>query len=141
MVFQLPLNEFPEGSPPGTMGTYDPARAYLHSKTLRWSFGAMKGRFGDSWQKYAVDRPTPETLRTIALAGFSGVWVDRDGYADRGAAVEAKLAKASRRGADRQPRRPVRLLRPDALRRARSAASSAPSAGPPSRPRRCGRCS
>jgi phosphoglycerol transferase len=93
-VFQLPLNEFPEGSPPGKMGTYDPARAYLHAKSLRWSFGAMKGRYADAWQKYAVERPTPETLRTIALAGFSGVWVDRDGYADRGAGVEAELAKA-----------------------------------------------
>ena len=95
MIFQLPLIDFPEGHEPGKMGPYDHVRAYLHSKELRWSFGAMKGRYGDSWQKYAVDRPVPEALRTIALAGFAGVWVDRHGYDDQGAAVEAKLTKSS----------------------------------------------
>src|SRR5206468_3125566 len=67
MVFQLPLIEFPEGAEPGTVGPYDLARAYLHSKSLRWSFGAMKGRYGDSWQKHAADRPVPEMLRTLAM--------------------------------------------------------------------------
>ena len=94
MVFQLPLLEFPEASSPGKMGTYDHARAYLHSRSLRWSFGAMKGRYGDSWQKHAADLPVPEMLRALALAGFSGVYVDRAGYADGGAAVEAGLAEA-----------------------------------------------
>ena len=95
MIFQLPLIDFPEGNVPGTMGPYDHARAYLHSKSLRWSFGAMKGRYGDAWQKYAADLPASEMLRTLALAGFSGAYVDRAGYADRGAEVEGKLAKAS----------------------------------------------
>ena len=54
----------------------------------------MKGRYGDAWQKYAADRPTPEMLRTIAAAGFAGVWVDRDGYGDRGAGIEARLTRA-----------------------------------------------
>lgn len=91
MVFQLPLIDFPEGPEPGKMGPYDHARAYLHSKSLRWSFGAMRGRYGDAWLEHAADRPLPETLRMIALAGFSGVWVDRAGYADRGAAIEEEL--------------------------------------------------
>ncbi len=55
----------------------------------------MKGRYGDAWQKYAVDRPVPEMLRTIVPAGFAGVWVDREGYADHGAAIEAKLGNAA----------------------------------------------
>ena len=73
------------------MTAYDHGRPYLHSKTLRWSYGAMKGRFADAWQKAAVDRPTPDMLRTLAVAGFSGVYVDRAGYDDRGVAIETVL--------------------------------------------------
>ena len=93
MVFQLPLLEFPEALTVGKMAAYDPGRAYLHSRTLRWSYGAMKGRFDDAWQKAAVDQPTSAMLRSLALAGFSGIYVDRDGYNDRGVALEADLRR------------------------------------------------
>jgi phosphoglycerol transferase len=93
MVFQLPILEFPETVAPGAMLPYDHGRAYLHSKTLRWSYGAMKGRFADAWQKAAADQPTPDLLRTLAVAGFSGVYVDRAGYDDRGAAIDRDLAR------------------------------------------------
>ena len=92
-VFQLPILEFPESVPPGVMGPYDHGRAYLHSKSLRWSYGAMKGRYGDAWQKAASDRPAPGMLRSLALAGFSGVYVDRAGFDDRGVALEAALVR------------------------------------------------
>ncbi|HEY2155852.1 MAG TPA: hypothetical protein VGH33_09495, partial [Isosphaeraceae bacterium] len=92
-VFQLPILEFPESIPPGVMGPYDHGRPYLHSKSLRWSYGAMKGRFGDAWQKAASDQPAPAMLRSLALAGFSGVYVDRAGFDDRGLTVEAGLVR------------------------------------------------
>ncbi len=92
-VFQVPVLEFPESIAPGVMGPYDHGRPYLHSKSLRWSYGAMKGRFGDAWQKAAVDQPAPAMLRSLALAGFSGVYVDRAGFDDRGVALEAGLAR------------------------------------------------
>ncbi len=92
-VFQLPILEFPESIPPGVMGPYDHGRPYLHSKSLRWSYGAMKGRYGDAWQKAASDQPAPAMLRSLALAGFSGVYIDRAGFDDRGVAVEAGLAR------------------------------------------------
>jgi phosphoglycerol transferase len=53
----------------------------------------MKGRFADAWQKAAADQPTPDLLRTLAVAGFSGVYVDRAGYDDRGVAIERDLAR------------------------------------------------
>jgi phosphoglycerol transferase len=92
-VFQLPILEFPESIPPGVMGPYDHGRPYLHSKSLRWSYGAMKGRYDDAWQKAAVDQPIPAMLRSLALAGFSGVYVDRAGFDDRGLAIEAGLVR------------------------------------------------
>ncbi len=75
------------------MGPYDHGRAYLHSRSLRWSYGAMKGRSADAWQKAASDQPSAAMLRSLALAGFSGVYVDRAGFDDRGLALEAGLVR------------------------------------------------
>jgi phosphoglycerol transferase len=90
-VFQFPLVEFMEPLPPAKMGPYDHARAYLHSRKLRWSYAAMKGRAGDNWQKYAASQPTPEMLKLLAIAGFDGIYVDRAGYDDRGVRFEGDL--------------------------------------------------
>ncbi len=80
MVFQLPQMTVPVDRatyPP--MLYYDPGRAYLHSRTLRWSWGAMIGRDHD-WGRAVDALPTREKLRVLALAGFAGLWIDRFGY-------------------------------------------------------------
>src|SRR5262249_53598459 len=68
-----------------------PFRAYLHSKTLRWSYGAMKGREGDDWYKGVAARAVDEMVQTLVFAGFHGIYVDRRGLDDDGAALEAAL--------------------------------------------------
>ncbi len=93
MVFQLPQVDFPEGTHPPGIWSYDLSRPYLHSRAVRWSFGAMKGRPADAWQKAALDRPLPEMARTLALVGFDGIALDRDGFADRGAALGEALVR------------------------------------------------
>jgi phosphoglycerol transferase len=92
-VFQLPYLPFPEGAldlPPYGMEDYDPFRGYLHSDDLRWSYGAMRGREGD-WQAQVVELGTKEMLDAVAAVGFRGLWVDRLGYPEEGAAVEDDL--------------------------------------------------
>jgi phosphoglycerol transferase len=42
----------------------------------------------------AASLPTDQFLEAISVGGFSGVYVDRRGYADNGAEVEAKLRSA-----------------------------------------------
>jgi hypothetical protein len=79
-VFQLPYTRFPEWCGREKMGDYDSLRPYLHSRTLRWSAGAMVNRAADAWQRAAVVRPAPEMVRTLALAGFGGLFLDRHGY-------------------------------------------------------------
>ncbi len=91
LVFQLPYVSFPEAVRPRQMGEYDHLRPYLHSRTLRWSHGAMRGRVGDVWQAKLAERPAEELLRGLAVAGFAGLYLDRAGYADRGAALEQRL--------------------------------------------------
>jgi phosphoglycerol transferase len=92
MIFQLPYVAFPEYPAVHELNDYELFRGYLHSKRLRWSYGAIKGRSGDQWQKTVAVQPLAEMLRTLALAGFSGVYVDRRGYSDGASALETGLA-------------------------------------------------
>jgi hypothetical protein len=100
-VFQLPYMGFPESKAIQRMYIYSPVRGYLHSHHLRWSYGAMQGRPAD-WSIDLSDKPVSLVLPAVAAAGFDGIYVDRDGYADpgrsaRGAgpgrAVEATLTQ------------------------------------------------
>lgn len=89
MIFQLPFVPFPETPKVGKMYDYDHTRGYLHTSGLRWSYGAMKGRDGEAWQKLLTGKPTPEMVEAIALAGFQGIYLNRNGYND--AKVEGEM--------------------------------------------------
>jgi hypothetical protein len=91
MIFQLPYDPFPESPPVNGMPDYDELRGYLHSKELRWSYGAMKGRPTDRWLAEVSAQPPDEMLRTIAQRGFAGVYIEREGYADHAVTLEAAL--------------------------------------------------
>jgi phosphoglycerol transferase len=89
-VYQVPYVPFPESEPPGLTQPYDPLRLYLHSDRLRWSAGAMKGRPAD-WQSQLAASPVPQQVPAVAAAGFSGILIDRFGYADGAASIESAL--------------------------------------------------
>jgi phosphoglycerol transferase len=93
LVYQLPYMPFPEVGPKHGITNYDLFRPYLHAHALRWSYGAMKGREADDWQRALLPRTPAERLPLLAFAGFGGVYVDRAGYEDHGAALEADLAR------------------------------------------------
>ncbi len=90
-IFQYPYFPFPEHGPVAQLPEYAPLIPYLHSKSLRWSYGAIKGRRGDAWIASVAGLPTAEAVDKLALAGFSGIYVSRKGYGDRGASLEASL--------------------------------------------------
>lgn len=91
-VFQLPAIEFPESPPRHGMVDYDHLRAYLHSHQLRWSYGAMRGRYVAIWQQYVASQPLPTMIELLRGAGFAGIYVDRHGFEDSGTAVEQSLS-------------------------------------------------
>lgn len=91
MIFQLPYISYPESPPVGRLESYSNLRFYLHSSTLRWSGGAMRGRESDHWQQQVLALPPAERLAALAAAGFAGVQVSRRGYDDSAAAVEHQL--------------------------------------------------
>jgi phosphoglycerol transferase len=93
-VFQLPLVSFPESPVVGRVQSYDPARGYLHAPSLRWSYGATRGRV-PAWPADLDQRPGADLVAYLHQAGFGALLVDRFGYADDGHALEARLAGAA----------------------------------------------
>ena len=91
MIYQMPYVAFPESTRVGQIIDYDLLRPYLHSHRLRWSYGAMKGRPADAWHRHLAHEPLPECLEDLVRAGFAGITIDRAGYADRAATLEAEL--------------------------------------------------
>src|SRR5206468_6032912 len=84
---------FPEFPPQYRMPTYEPARGYVHTRTLVWSYGAMKNRDADAWQREVAYEatahdapdagPVPlphEFLRRIVVRGFDGLLIDARGF-------------------------------------------------------------
>lgn len=90
-VFQLPYVPYPENPPVEAMTDYDHMKGFLHSDTLRWSYGGMKGREPE-WKPRVAAQPVPQMLRDVVATGFTALYVDRFGYADRGAALEAQVS-------------------------------------------------
>lgn len=111
MIFQLPVMDFPESPLPG-ISSYDHMRPYLHSSRLRYSFGSMKGRPREEWQKAVqakmlegavVDQQAQKIRFNIANVnaaidelqkrGFGAIYVNRNGFPDRGRGLVEALAE------------------------------------------------
>jgi hypothetical protein len=110
MIFEFPNVSFPESKPIATMKGYDEFRGYLHSRSLRWSAGAMKGRPEALWPESnglnvgagqldeeaqgphrTVLGLSPQALDALALAGFGGIYIDREGFRDFGLMLVPQL--------------------------------------------------
>ena len=76
------------------MKDYEHFRGYLHTGSLRWSYGGMKGRQGDLWLRALNDRPLAEQISLAAQSGFGAVYLDRRAYQDGAAAIEGVLHTA-----------------------------------------------
>ncbi|WP_063625095.1 DUF7024 domain-containing protein [Paraburkholderia mimosarum] len=90
-IYQLPYAGFPETPPINALQPYDLARGYLHSSSLAWSYGAMKGRPGDFFFRALAREPLERQIEVARRAGFSGLYLDRRGYADNGTAEVSEL--------------------------------------------------
>lgn len=82
MVFQLPYLPYPEGGNRERLQRYRHLNAYLHSDTLKWSFGVMKGRPGDQWYQSVAAMDGEQMVKTLIETGFKGLYIDRSGYTD-----------------------------------------------------------
>lgn len=93
MVFQLPYVPFPENGAVLAMKDYDLFKGYLHSSKLRWSYGEVRGRDDDSWQRAVWSKPLRELVDTVAQSGFSGIYIDRNAFQkDSDSSMEKELS-------------------------------------------------
>src|SRR5262249_2837802 len=67
-------------------------RGYLHTKSLRWSFGVMRQRRGDQWQKTVAAMSPEDMIDTLVGAGFGGIYIDRPALASKNAKIESDLS-------------------------------------------------
>jgi phosphoglycerol transferase len=89
-VFVLPYVAFPEGK--ALVSGNDLTLGYQHAERLGFSAGAMNGSYGALWQESVASQPPELLVRTLALAGFGAVYVDRRGMR-QGDQVEVALAR------------------------------------------------
>ncbi len=83
-VFCLPYVAFPESPPVQKMpNCYEHARGFLMTDTLTWSFGAVKRREADSWQRVVAFEKPEDFLQRIVARGFDGLFIDGRGYPPR----------------------------------------------------------
>jgi phosphoglycerol transferase len=93
MVFQLPYVAFPISQPLNRMGPYEHIRGYLHTRKVRWSYGALNGRGMQVWQQSVSQLPVRELVKIVAMAGFKGIYLNRRGYADGGKDMMIRLSE------------------------------------------------
>jgi len=94
-VFTFPYVQYPEATPVEGVAAYDHVRGYLHTRRLRWSFGAMAHREWDNVLRVVSDQPPPRMLARLIRLGFRGLLLDRRGLPPaRCAAFEEELRRA-----------------------------------------------
>ncbi len=86
-VYNLPFEPFPEEPPRLGMGPYDQSIGYLYEPSLRWSYGFMRGRHPD-YPRVLETQSAQQWMESIAAIGFTGIVVNRLGYAPADAAAE-----------------------------------------------------
>ncbi len=92
-VFELPVIPFPEEyfiSP--RILPSEQLTPFVHSKALRWSYGSFPNSASNLFQLDA-SIGTPRTLAfKLALGGFGGLLINRNGYADAAASLQQALS-------------------------------------------------
>lgn len=78
------------------MADYEHFRPYLHARSLRFSYGSVKGRTREARQKKVESLGVARGPSTLERYGFSAIWINRKGYPDAGAAVGEQLRTAGR---------------------------------------------
>lgn len=96
MIFQLPVTGFPEVPPILEMQDYEHFRPYLQSRSLRFSYGSVKGRTRERWQSEAVQFGAARLVSILESYGFSAILINKKAYEARGASLLSELAAAGR---------------------------------------------
>ncbi|HEY1191151.1 MAG TPA: hypothetical protein VGE74_26185 [Gemmata sp.] len=93
-VFCLPYVGFPESPPVQRLAAYEHARGYIHTTALTWSFGAVKRREADMWQREVAFEKPEDFLNRIVVRGFDGLFIDGRGFPRKADPARSEPASA-----------------------------------------------
>ena len=82
MIFQLPYMKNFENGPQNKMWDYTLLRGPLHSKTLKFSYGAGYGTENDNWYKATSELEPDAMVAELRAQGMAGIYLDLDGYTE-----------------------------------------------------------
>ncbi len=82
MVYQLPYHKYPEAGIVYAMNDYQLLVGYLHSDSLKWSYGGFKGGEGDQWNEYVSLLDMWTRIDTIISSGFRGIYIESRAYTE-----------------------------------------------------------
>ncbi|MBC7761469.1 MAG: hypothetical protein H7201_06660 [Candidatus Saccharibacteria bacterium] len=91
-IVQLPYRDYPESPDVNGVSDTDQLKPYIHSSTLSWTGGGVKGRPYSEWIDSLQDLPYRAMTEASAAAGFGGILVDTQAYGDAAAGVIAGLS-------------------------------------------------
>ena len=93
MVFQLPVLPYPEA---GDLD-YEHFRPYLFTKSLRYTYGTIRGRGDEDWQRSLAAMSPAEQIATLEKYGFAAIYIIRRAYPGNGRELEAAFARKADR--------------------------------------------
>ena len=92
-IYQLPYMGFPEVPAVNDLPDYQLFEGFLGSKSLRFSYGGMRGRPGDLFYRDLATKPLDYQLKVLREMGFAGIYIDLRGYKDHGKEVVSELTR------------------------------------------------
>jgi phosphoglycerol transferase len=90
-VFQFPVHLFPESGPVHKMGDYEHFRPYIHTDSLKFSYGTVKCREHADWQRGLTEESPEKIHQELSARNFSAVLINRRAYHDEGENLINKL--------------------------------------------------
>jgi hypothetical protein len=94
MLFLLPVRDYPEARNVRDMRDYEHLRPYLHTRSLRFSYGSFRSQTRAEWQRDVEVLPPAEMLRELTRVGMHGIVINQRAYEDGGEALAAALLAA-----------------------------------------------
>ncbi len=80
MIYQLPYHIYPEGGTQNGMYDFELFKGYLHSDTLKWSYGMSYETEEDKWNYETSELEPAKMVEELKNKGFSGIYINRKGY-------------------------------------------------------------
>ena len=82
MLFTLPYMKNFENGSLNNMWDYTLLRGPLHSKTLKFTYGAGYGTENDAWYRATSELEPNAMVAELRTQGMAGIYLDLDGYTE-----------------------------------------------------------